>query len=294
LETTGWELDLSWRDNINKFSYQIGFNLFDNQTVITNFRNEEGLLSQFYVGQKIGEIWGFVTDGFYEVGDFEPGSLDSNLLNGTLNEGVPQVRGINPNPGDIKYKDLNGDGEIFTGNNTLDDPGDRQIIGNSTRRFQYGINGRMAYSNVDLSFIVQGVGSRDLWIDNDLYWPFVEQFDNIFQHQLDYWTPNNLNGFYPRNYPVNNINYNTSRRAQTRYLSDGSYWSIRNVTLGYSVPRSILNNSAISNVRIAFSAENILLNSKLPKGMHPEFGNRGRGAAYPFMRTYAFTLNLTF
>jgi len=294
LETKGWELDLSWRDKINKFSYQIGFNLFDNQTVITNFSNEAGLLNQYYKGQKIGEIWGLVTDGFYSVDDFRPGSLNANLLNGTLNEGVVKFQGINPNPGDVKFKDLNGDGIIFTGNNTLENPGDLQIIGNNTRRFQYGINGRMSYSNLDFSFIIQGVGSRDIWLDNDLYWPFIEQFDNVFQHQLDYWTPNNLNGFFPRNYPVNNINYNTSRRAQTKYLSDGSFWSIRNVTLGYTVPQSVLNKIFINNIRIAFSAENLLLNSKLPRGMHPEFGNQGRGAAYPFMKTYAFTLNLTF
>lgn len=294
LETKGWELDLSWRDRINKFSYQIGFNLFDNQTIITNFSNEAGLLNQYYNGQKIGEIWGFVTDGFYTVNDFAPGSLNPNLLNGTLNEGVVRFQGINPNPGDVKYKDLNGDGIIFTGNNTLEDPGDRQIIGNNTRRFQYGINGRMSYSNVDFSFIVQGVGSRDIWLDNDIYWPFIEQFDNVFQHQLNYWTPNNVDAFYPRNYPVNNINYNNSRRVQTKYLSDGSFWSIRNVTIGYTVPQSILNNIFVNNLRLAFSAENLLLSSNLPKGMHPEFGNQGRGAAYPFMKTYAFTINLTF
>lgn len=301
LRTNGWELDLSWRDNIGQVGYQIGINLYDSKATITKFDNEEGLLvinrgvlQQFYEGQVLGEIWGYTTDGYFTVDDFEAGSLSDDLTGGTLNEGVPSFLGISENPGDIKYADLNGDGEIFSGNSTLDDPGDLSIIGNNTRRYQFGINGSANYKNFDLSFFINGVAKRDIVIDNDLYWPFINQFDNIFKHQLDYWTPENTDAFYPRNYSFDNSNYVNSRRVQTKYLADGRYWTLRNVTIGYTFPSQLLERVFISSLRFFVSGENLFLKDNLPDGLHPELADRGNGAAYPFQRKYALGLNLRF
>lgn len=295
LESKGWEIDVSWQDRIGEdFWYQVGVNVFDNEAKITKFNNEAGLLSQFYVGQTLGEIWGYETDGFYTVDDFVDGTLDANLRGGTLKDGVVSFRGRTHNPGDIKYKDLNGDGEIFSGNNTLEDPGDRRIIGNNRRRYQYGAFIKAGYKNFDFSLFLNGVGKRDLVLNSDLFWPFTSQFNNIYAHQLDYWTPTNTDAYFPRNYETDNSNYGPSRFTQTKYIQDGSYLAIRNITIGYTFSDKFLEKLDINNLRVFLSGENLINSDKLPDGLHPELEDRGRGATYPFQRKFAFGLNLSF
>ncbi|WP_341215391.1 TonB-dependent receptor [uncultured Wocania sp.] len=305
LQTRGWEFEMKWRQNVGDFSYNIGFNLWDNQTKITKFDNPGFLLNDFYVGRKIGEIWGYATDGYYTVDDFEPGTLSATLENGTLKEGVVSIQGVQVNPGDIKYKDLNGDGIINSGNNTLiteldengemvpnTGPGDRKIIGNSSRRFQFGIIGGASYKNFDLSFVLNGVGKREVWQNSGVIFPFQGQFNTIFKHQLDYWTPDNTNAYFPRIYE--NGNYGKSRRTQTKYLLDGSYLRIKNIALGYSLPNNVLEKIKIDKLRLFISGENLFTFDNLPKGVNTELQNKGGGASYPFLRSYNFGINLSF
>lgn len=297
LQTDGWELALRWKDKINELKYSLGFNLSDNQAKITKFDNPAGLLSQYYVGQRLGEIWGFTTQGFFTVDDFESGSLDEDLMNGKLKEGIAPYRGTPQNPGDIRYVDLNGDGEIFIGNETLDNPGDRSVIGNNNRRFQYGITGALEYKNVDMSFFLQGVAKRDIWISNQLYWPYQTNFEAVYKHHLDYWTPGNSDAFYPRNYRDATGNTGISRHVQTKYLSNGAYLRVRNITLGYTFPQDILKGVFIKNVRLFLSGENLFVFKHTPKGIDPEINysvESNSGGAYPFLRKYSFGLNLNF
>ena len=294
LESNGWELDIRWNDRIGDFSYSIGFNIFDNQAKITKFHNPSGLLSQYYVGRAIGEIWGYTTDGFYTEDDFEAGTLSSNLTGGTLKDGIPRWEGVSPNPGDIKYIDYNGDGLINDGDNTLGKPGDRKVIGNNTRRYQYGIVGNARYKNFDLSFQIQGVGKRDVWLDNRLRFPYRDQFSIVYKSQLDYWTPDNRNAFFPRNYALGGGNYRYSRASQTRYLIDGSYLRIRNITIGYNIPKTILNKFKVDSLRVYVAVENLYNFNNYPNGINTELINKGGGASYPLMRSFSSGLNLTF
>jgi TonB-linked SusC/RagA family outer membrane protein len=297
LETKGFDLNLVWKDNIGEdFSYTIGVNLHDNQTKITKFPgNEAKELGERYVGQTIGEIWGYVTDGYYTEDDFEAGSLNANLTGGTLLDGVTTIRGNNPNPGDIKFLDLDGDGEIFTGDNTVDNPGDRKIIGNGNRRYQYGVNISASYKNFDIAIFGNGIGKRDVWLGHDAFWPFIGQFDNIFKHQLDYWTPDNRNAYYPRNYSFDGSNYNRfSRRIQTKYLQNGAYFTIKNITLGYNFTQEVLDKLSLTKLRVYASGENLFLFDHLPEGLHPEFSNLSNGASYPFQRKFALGINIGF
>lgn len=302
LESKGWELELSWKDKINAFSYSFGLNLWDDKAFITRYNNPAGLLqfnndgtlSNYYVGQQVGEIWGFQTQGFYTVDDFVPGSLNENLQGGTLNEGVAGFRGIPQNPGDIRYMDLDGDGEIFTGNNTLENPGDRAIIGNTNRRYQFGIFGTANYKNLDLSLFLQGVGQRDVFISNPMFWPYTSQFETVYEHHLDYWTPENTNAFYPRSYADAGGNTGSSRRVQTRYLSNGAYLRVRNITLGYAVPEKALQNIFMKKIRLFFSGENLFTFHHMPKGMDTEATTQSRGQIYPFLRKYSFGVNVSF
>lgn len=330
LNTTGWDFDLGWKDKIGEIEYGINLSLWDNQTEITKFSNPGGLISEYYEGRKIGEIWGYVTDRFFTVDDFVEGTLDAHLSgdNRQLKEGIAIVENQKtPYPGDIKYVDLNGDGVINSGNNTLKPtidpvtgeviaktgPGDRKVIGNVNRRYQFGVNGYVKYRNFDFSFILNGVMKRDLDFDNMLFWPYPSGFDNLFGHQLDYWMPDNQDAFYPRVHgdALNQnkfSNYGTSRMTQTKYLSSGAFLKIQNITLGYDVPKALLKKINIQKLRVFVSADNVLTFDKLPKGVDPEQLTKGgfttglenmnneytQFGNYPVMRNIAVGLNLTF
>ena len=309
LENIGWEFALSWKDKIGDFSYRISANVYDSDTEITKLVRDDRLINNLFVGRTIGDIWGYVTDGYYTVDDFVDGTLNTDntsanfLQGGTLKDGVTSIEGVDSNPGDIKFKDLDGDGIITAGNNTVDlagtdddpanvGPGDRKIIGNNRRHFRYGLSGSAAYKGFDFSFTVVGVGERDVNLGSgSLNFPHTGSFSGVLKHQLDYWTPDNPTGFFPRNYDGSG-NYGISRRTQTKYLGDGSYWNLRNVSLGFTFPPEALDKTFIDNLRISVSAENPIIKDKLPSGLNSEFD--GNGGRYPFQKRFSFGVSLTF
>jgi TonB-linked SusC/RagA family outer membrane protein len=295
LKTKGWEANVMWKQKFkNGLSFSFGFNLADNQTEITKFKNDAGLLSQYYVGRKIGEIWGFETQGYFTIDDFVSGTLNANLMNGTLKPGIAPYQGVTQHPGDIRYVDRNNDGKIFTGNNTLADPGDMKIIGNSSRRFPYGISASAGYKNFDLSIFGHGIGKRDVWLDNQLFWLYTTEFEAFYKHQLDYWTPANTNAYYPRSYANASGSTGNSRRVQTKYLQSGAYFRLKNIEVGYTIPAKILRKASLTNLRIYFSGENLATFKSLPDGIDPEIANENSGGGYPYIKKLSFGINLTF
>ncbi|MCD7937018.1 MAG: TonB-dependent receptor [Tannerellaceae bacterium] len=312
LRTKGWELSVNWNDRIGKdIIYSIGFSLYDSQTTIEKYKNETGLLIYqkenkdnlyFREGMKFGEIWGYVTDRFYTEDDFE---------NGTLKEGIPSFKGVNRdnlNPGDILYKDFDEDGLITDGDNTIDNPGDMRVIGNSTPRFQYGISAGLTYKDFDLSLFFNGIGKRDLWID-DLWSPNGQFTTSVFDYQLDYWKEDNRHAFYPRIYGEGGNNA-ANKKRQTKYIRNASYLRLKNVTFGYNLPKDICKKLRIQKLRIFVSGENLYTWHKLPKGYYPDMyssnvgttiinaqiagDSHANGWSYPLMRQYSFGINLTF
>ena len=131
----------------------------------------------YYEGKKLGEIWGYEVEGFYSVDDF------TDTSSWKLKEGVPSIDGYNPRPGDVKFKNLRdderGNNIISSGDNTVSNPGDRKVIGNTTPRYLYGINLGLNYKGFDLSVFMQGTGKRDAWIANTLTFPLYSDF-NLF------------------------------------------------------------------------------------------------------------------
>ena len=212
--------------------------------------------------------------------------------------GKPKVEGYNPNPGDILYKDLDDNDIINGGTSTTKDPGDRKIIGNSTRRYQYGIHGGANWKGVSLSFLLQGVGKRDLWIMNDLFYPHYDAWTTVYDTQLNYWTPERTDSYFPRLYEKAAGNTAANTRIQTRYLQDGSYLSIRNITLSYNFPSKWMTKIGVNNLAVFFSGENLYTFDHLPKGLDPERSVTDdlgqRGFTYPYMRQYSFGINLSF
>lgn len=295
LRSKGWEISVDWNDRIGDWSYYVGFNLYDSRTHITKYNNESQLLGDRYYreGMELGEIWGYDTDRFYTVDDFEEGTLQADLTGGTLKPGIPKVEGYNPNPGDVLYVDHNDDGIINNGDNTALNSGDMRIIGNNTRRYQYGIRGGASWKGISLSFILQGVGKRDLWIMNELFYPQYDPYSTIFNTQLDYWTPERTDTYFPRLYTQAAGNSAANRMTQTHFLQNGAYLTIRNISLSYTFPKQWLNPWGVQNLQVFFSGENLFTFDHLPKGLDPERSAEYRGFNYPYLRQFSFGINLT-
>lgn len=306
LRTKGVELQLNWRDHFGKVTYYVGANLYDYKSVVTSSVNPQGVLVSngnyyLYNGKNMGEIWGYTTDRFYDEKDFVAGSLNSSLRAGTLIAGTPKQNGQAPNPGDIMYKDLDTNGLINSGAGTLANHGDLKVIGNSTPRYQFGITGGVSYANFDLSFVIAGVAKRDMWVNNTLTFPNQwVSYGALYANQTNYWTPDNPNAHYGRIYSIVSDGglQAFNQVAQTRFLLNGAYTRIKNVTLRYSIPSSIIKKAHLSKLQLFTSVENLLTFKHIPQGMDPDItvqgGTVGGGLGYPFMRKMSAGLNMTF
>lgn len=308
MRTRGWEIAVNWRDQIGDWKYNVGFNLYDYKSKITKYsNNEDKLLSQnYYEGKTLGEIWGYVSDGFYTIDDFDgPGTWQ-------LKDGVASLDGYNPRPGDEKFVNLNDDrgtNEINSGLNTVDSPGDQKVIGNSTPRYNFGVNLGVSYKGFSLSAILQGTAKRDVWIGGMSLFPFggsAKAYYPVFYNQTDYWEPmGSCDGQYTENdreYWVaknpdaslyrlysNMQNHGSNQRASTKYLQNGAYMRLKNITLAYTFPKTLISKVSLSALKVFVSAENLATISSLPKGYDPERLSWG----YPFYRTLSFGLNVT-
>lgn len=308
MRTRGWEIAVNWRDQIGDWKYNVGFNLYDYKSKITKYsNNEDKLLSQNYCeGKTLGEIWGYVSDGFYTIDDFDgPGTWQ-------LKDGVASLDGYNPRPGDEKFVNLNDDrgtNEINSGLNTVDSPGDQKVIGNSTPRYNFGVNLGVSYKGFSLSAILQGTAKRDVWIGGMSLFPFggsAKAYYPVFYNQTDYWEPmGSCDGQYTENdreYWVaknpdaslyrlysNMQNHGSNQRASTKYLQNGAYMRLKNITLAYTFPKALISKVSLNALKVFVSAENLATISSLPKGYDPERLSWG----YPFYRTLSFGLNVT-
>lgn len=279
LKTVGWELSLEWNDRLaNGLSYHVKGVLSDYQSTITKFNNPTGLISQYYVGRKMNEIWGYVSNGLFQT---------EQEANAHANQSY--LYGGKWTAGDVRFEDLDGNNKIDIGDNTLANPGDRKIIGNSTPRFAFGITAGLEYKGIDFEMFWQGIGKRD-WFPGSgsaAYWGFTNEWQTPLTTSLDYWTPENTNAFFPRLGWANGGNRNTS----TRYLQNASYCRLKNVTLGYTIPRNILDKIGVSRLRVYVTGENLLTFTSLIKAFDPETLNN---MTYPINKKIAVGLNLTF
>ncbi len=309
LKNRGWELAMSWRDGIGKdFAYHVGFNLYDNRTFIDKYNNESGLISDYYVGREFGEQWGYVSDGYYSINDFDLEKAKTGVW--TLKEGVTAIQGVNVQPGDVKFKNIDGDENniITSGEGTLKNPGDRRIIGNTTPRFRFGANLGISFKGLALDVMLQGVGKRDVWLGGASIYPFAGAgasdavFQPLYYNQTDYWKAKSYDPESP-DYMVaanpdaslfriygqgNNVGSNT--RTSDKFKASGAYLRVKNLTLSYSFPHKLINAIRLSDLKLYASIENLATISSLPKGYDPET----LSWSYPFYRTTTFGVSITF
>ncbi|MEQ8879003.1 MAG: SusC/RagA family TonB-linked outer membrane protein [Cyclobacteriaceae bacterium] len=261
LRTKGWELAATWRTRVgNDFNYNITLAFSDNIAEITKYNNPTGSLDERYVGQILGERWGYETYGIFQTED--------EVANAPNQSQIPN--GANWRPGDIRYTDLNGDGIISQGDNTLENPGDQKIIAYEAPRFQFGINSNFDYKSFSLNVFFQGLLKHDYWPPNgnwNAFYPYnaghVEKY-----YLTDTWSEDNRDAYFPAPHISTNTKQNV--QPQTRYVQDGKYIRLKNVTLSYSLPTSLSNRVGLSNVQMYLAGMNIFELTKMRRPLDPE------------------------
>ena len=316
LTTKGFELALSWNDKFNvaskPFSYDIQLTLADNTATITKFNNPTKRITNinaasnpdYYVGQKVGEVWGFVTEGFF---------TKDNIGEASKQKLYKATNGGNWLPGDIKFADLNKDGNIDIGDNTADKPGDRKIIGNLSPRYTYGVNLGASWNNFFFGVFFQGVAKQDWWpgAEADYFWgQYNRPYNNALASQLGkIWSEENPNTYFPRlrGYVAQN-GQGELAQVQTKYLQSVAYIRMKNIQLGYNLPAGLITKIKMNSARVYVSGENLWTNSPLYKinghNLDPEStggsdrvltdGTNGNGNNYPMLKSITVGLSVTF
>ncbi|WP_083470280.1 SusC/RagA family TonB-linked outer membrane protein [Rufibacter tibetensis] len=306
LTTTGWEVAVDFNHTFkNDFRINATATLSDFKEVVTEYADNTGINAN-RPGRRLGDIWGFETDRYFTKADFEQDASGKLVLkNGkyVLKEGIPTQALFESGwffygPGDIKYKDLNGDGKITRGAGTVTDPGDMKVIGNSTPRYQYGLRLGAEWKGFDLGVFFQGVGKRDFWGSGAIIIPgFRAGEATYFAHQLDYWTEENPNAFYPRLTDAEQSNNGRNFLPQTKYLLDLSYMRVKNLSVGYTLPKALTQRAKIERVRVYFSGENLFTFDKLgdiPMDPEVDYTTAGLNDGATFGRVYPYQTNLSF
>ena len=312
LETKGFDLSVQWKDRTNiggkPFSYNAGIVLSDSKSYITKFDNPSKLLNNYYAGERIGQLWGYTVDGYF-LSDDEAANykVNQDYVNRTRLRSPGDASKLQA--GDLKFVDIDGNNIINDGKNTLDDHGDLSVIGNSLPRYSFGITGGANWNGFDLSVFFQGVGHQDWYPGSEtyFYWgvygrPYYSFIPKNFREQI--WTPDNPDAYFPklRGYAARDGNA-ALRVVNTKYMQNIAYIRMKNLTVGYSLPPSLLQKWNIDKVRVYFSGENIFISTPFEsKYVDPEqvsadpTGGRGDNDArnYPFFKNYSFGLGITF
>lgn len=310
MRSRGFELALGWNDKIGKdFSYSINATLTDSRQIVTNYPNETGTLDNYYSGREIGEIWGFVTHGMAKT--------DQEILEWVENH-KPEYYEGNWRAGDIMFEDLNKDGKIGIGNNTLENHGDLKIIGNRNPRYNFGLDISTQYKGIDFRVFLQGTAKRDLDLDSEGFLrpntlftgantPYSNGGHNVwgaagFKQHLDYFRPAdtksplgpNVDAYYPA--PSLGDSYKNFPISQTRYLQNGAYVRLKNIQLGYTLPKELVKKIHINKVRFYVSGENLFTWTKLSSLFDPEVigGQSGQGKMYPLSKIVSTGISINF
>lgn len=322
MTTRGYEMTIRWNDSFNlagkPFNYGLKASLVDYKSIIDKFNNRKKELStaayntNYYAGMVVGEIWGFVSNGLWqnqdEIDAAEAGALAAGQK--YYNPLMQTSKTYKLYPGDIKFEDLNGNGYIDRGQNTVDDPGDRKIIGNSEPRYIYSFGIDLEWNNIFLSAFFQGVGKQDWYPSNEasaIWGQYNRPYAQMPKwHLNNYWTEDNPDAYLPRYAGYYAPFYKGTNNANTRYLMDVSYIRLKNLQVGYTLPSKWTDAIRMKKVSIFFSGENLWTWSPMYKytrdidvtaniyGTDSVLSSTGDGFNYPTLRSYSFGLNITF
>ena len=312
MKTDGWEASLSWQDHFDlkssPFGYNVRVTLSDFNAKILKYNNPDKILTDFYSGQKIGEIWGYITEGFFKT-DAEIAAHANQSLFRSSASGKTSV-------GDIALKDLNGDGVVNPGKNTAIDPGDRVVIGNTTPHYTYGITLGANHRRVFVSSFFQGVGKQN-WYPNaetNAFWgQYNRPYGLIPKWHLKpgmIWTPENPDAFLPRY--ASRLSNNAAgilRSPQSKYMMNAAYLRLKSLQLGYDLPNGFSKRLGAKNARLYVTGENLWSWSPLYKyadnidvenatAPSDQFanpgGNSGDANNYPMLKSFNVGMTVSF
>ena len=307
LKTNGWEITVGWKDQFNVASKPLHFSasvsMADYKATITKYNNTNDKLTDFYVGQKVGEIWGYTNDGYWTQADVSKAPASQALFKAS-NSGQWL-------PGDIKFKDLNGDGVINNGANTLTEHGDLGIVGDTLPRYTYGISLNADWNNFFIGVFFQGVLQQDWWPggEADVFWgQYNRPYNFMPKSQVgNIWSEDNPDAYFPRyrGYVAQN-GAGELHTAQTKYMQNAAYIRLKNLQIGYNLPHALISRAKISAARIYLSGENLWSWSplyRITKDLDVESIRRsdtvtdtnssGNGNNYPILKSYTIGLNIT-
>ena len=291
VRNTGWEASLTYNLRGKDVSQSFSVNVADNQNKLLKLTG--GAVETIYnqdvfqlirrVGEPITQYYGYQTDGFFQ----NQQDIDNS----------PKIAGSGVQPGDLKFKDRNGDGIV--------DEKDKTVLGNPFPRYTFGFTYRIAYKGFDMSLFIQGVGKRDAFLRGELVEPFHYGYGaTVYEHQTDIWSPTNPDARYPILANIGSpSNTNNWRTGSDLYKYNAAYARLKNVNIGYSFGNGVTQKLGIQRLRISLIGQNLITLSKL-KFIDPEtseFGNSlNPGSAsnsarqYPLPVFYGAGLDITF
>jgi TonB-linked SusC/RagA family outer membrane protein len=290
MQNRGWELTVDYRFNTKAVHHRINFNIADSQNKVTEFGDErindmEQMASLIREGVALNSYFGYKTAGFFRD--------EEDIANSALPVGAIVA------PGDVKYVDYYEDGVI--------DEKDRQILGNAFPRYTFGLNYNVSWKGFDFGMLIQGVGKRDMILRGELIRPYASNYSQVmFRHQLDYWSPTNTDARWPRlTADGTPSNINNFGRDSDIYLLNAAYLRLKDVQVGYTLPKHITTKFGVQKLRIYINAQNLLTwsGTSFIDPESSEFGNNMGGVAgvnassgrnYPTLIYYGFGLNLEF
>jgi hypothetical protein len=310
MRTRGWEVQVDYNHAFNKdFRIYATATLADSKAKITKWGTNTGAITGYYEGKEWGEIWGLKTaDAYFTADEAANGVVIYDGSRVGINEVYQKALykgSFRYGEGDVKFEDLNQDGKVDSGKGTIDDHGDLIRIGNTTPRYEYSLRAGLQWKGLDFEFLFQGVGKREMWSQSSRVLPLTQgRSTNIFTDQLDYYTPENPDAKFPRPWightgSINGLSNGANNYySQTKYLCDMSYLRLKNVTLGYTLPKDWTMKATIEKARVYFSVQNLLTFDKLNGAIDPEYNVSGTadtgGRGNPFCRTWSCGVQISF
>lgn len=309
MKTKGYEITVTWHDNFKlagkPLNYEVFGSLGDATSEITKYQgNDTNILTDYYVGKKIGEIWGYKTGGLFQS-DEEATEWTSKIDQSAVNRDILKSQGkwSVARGGDVKFLDKDGNNIINNGANTLDDHGDLEVIGNETPRYNYGFGANINWYGFDFSISFQGIGKRDLYPNKEMekFWGSWGRVNSAFLPKgiaEQAWSEENKGAYFPR-LERGSAAYNDDGQMQVvndRYLQNLAYLRLKNLSIGYTLPSKLTTKAGIERLRIYFAGENLCYWSPFKTDyIDPEQAMSANDARiYPFSKTVSIGVNLTF
>ena len=288
MQNQGWDLSVNYRLKTGAFTHNFNFNLGDSWNKVLEFPGDEQItqveeLSRIIrVGVPLNSYYGYKMAGFFQSYD----EIEASAI----------PVGAKVQPGDIKFVDRNDDGII--------DSKDKFILGNAFPRYTFGFTYGLNWKGIDFSMFWQGVGKRDMMLRGELIEPYHANYSyTIYKHQLDFWTPTNTEARWPRlAAPDSNRNNYGNGNGSDLFLLDGKYLRLKNLTIGYTLPKEWTKHLGMQKARLYINGQNLLTfsnnsfidpeSSEFDSKMSTSGANSGR--SYPTLRYFGFGVDIEF